>query len=99
MNAMRRRLLALLLALLLLLAFLLAVHNLETGRRNQGLQQLESAVRRAAVACYAAEGAYPPNIAYLQAHYGLQYNENEYIIHYQVVASNLMPDITVLERK
>lgn len=60
---------------------------------------LEEAVRRCAVACYAAEGFYPSNIDYLQAHYGLQYDEESYIIHYQSEASNLMPDITVLERK
>ena len=43
-------------ALAALLWFLTAVSNLETGRRNEGRQQLEDAIRRSAVACYAAEG-------------------------------------------
>lgn len=89
----------LILTALLLGAFGMSLHNLEQGRQAQGTWQLEEAVRRCAVACYAAEGFYPSNIDYLLAHYGLQYDEESYVIHYQSVASNLMPDITVLERK
>ena len=96
---MKKRLFTLALSVLVLLAFLFAVHNLEKGRQAEGLQQLEDAVRRTAVTCYALEGTYPPGIAYLQEHYGLTFDESAYIIHYQLLASNLMPDITILERK
>ena len=95
---MKRRILALGLALLILAAFLTSVNNLEQGRRREGRQQLEEAVRNAAVACYAAEGAYPPDVAYLQQHYGLQYSQEDYILYYTLEASNLMPEITVLEK-
>jgi len=95
---MKKRLCVLILAALVLLAFVFAVNGLEDGRRAEGKAQLEEAVRRTAVSCYALEGAYPPDIGYLQAHYGLQYDETRYIIHYQFLASNLMPDITILER-
>lgn len=81
-----------------LLCFLLAVSRLERDRQAEGRQQLEDVLRRTAVACYASEGVYPPSVAYMQAHYALQYDEEAYVVHYQVVASNLMPDITVLER-
>ena len=95
---MKRRILALGLALLILAAFLTSVNNLEQGRRKEGRQQLEEAVRNAAVACYAAEGAYPPDVAYLQQHYGLRYSQEDYILYYTLEASNLMPEITVLEK-
>ena len=95
---MKRRILTLGLALLILAAFLTSVNNLEQGRRKEGRQQLEEAVRNAAVACYAAEGAYPPDVAYLQQHYGLQYSQEDYILYYTLEASNLMPEITVLEK-
>ena len=36
------------------------------GTLNTIKEQLETAVRRAAVACYAAEGAYPQDLAYMQ---------------------------------
>ena len=75
-----------------------SLSRLEQGRQEAGKQQLEDALRRTAAACYAAEGFYPPSVAYMVAHYGLQYDESRYIIHYAVFASNVMPDITVLKK-
>ena len=84
-------------ALAVLLIFLSALTNLSDGRRSEGRQQLEDAVRRSAVACYAAEGIYPPNLEYLEEHYGIQVDRERYQVIYDVFASNLMPDVTVLE--
>ena len=89
---------SILLALIVLLVFSLALSRLEQGRQEAGKQQLEDALRRAAAACYAAEGFYPPNIAYMVTHYGLQYDVGTYQVHYEVFASNLMPEITVVEK-
>lgn len=80
------------------LAACLAFSDVEKGRKEEGRQQLEQALRRTAVACFAMEGFYPPDVAYMQQHYGLQYDEENYIVYYEWIASNLMPDITVLER-
>jgi len=88
----------LLAAALILLAFLAGLSRLEQGRQEQGAKQLEEAVRRAAVACYAAEGFYPPDVDYLCHKYGVQYEESRYRVHYDRFASNLMPDITVVEK-
>ena len=85
-------------AVAVVLLFSAALSNLDAGRRSEGRQQLEEAVRRSAVACYATEGAYPPDIAYLEEHYGLQVDHGRYAVMYDIFASNLMPDITVLER-
>lgn len=79
--------------------FTTALSRVERGQRSEGKVQLEAALRRSAAACYAAEGAYPPNLAYLQEHYGIRFNEEDYTVIYEAVASNLMPDITVLERE
>ena len=76
--------------------FLFALNRLDEGRTDLGREQLEQAIRRAAAACYAAEGAYPEGVAYLQEHYGIQYDNNQYTVHYEAIASNLMPDITVV---
>lgn len=51
------------------------------------------------MACYAAEGIYPPDLDYLKDHYGVQVDEERYTVFYSVFAENLMPDITVLENK
>lgn len=97
MKPMKKR--GILLALAVLICFLIAVSRLEQGREEQGRQQLEEALRRTAVACYASEGFYPPNVDYMVQHYGLQYDEDAYRVHYEIFASNLMPDITVVERQ
>ena len=86
-------------AVLTLIWFLGAVGNVSQGRSEEGRQQLENAIRRAAVACYAAEGIYPPTLDYLIEHYGLQINEERYTVFYEIFAENIMPEITVLEKK
>ena len=83
---------------LILLCFLGGISNLSQGREAEDKQQLEEALRRAAVACYAAEGIYPPNVEYMVEHYGLQIDSRRYVVSYTSFAENLMPDITVLEK-
>ena len=80
-----------------LLCFATALDGLDSGRSAEDLKQLEQALRRGCVACYAAEGIYPPNLEYLEEYYGLQIDETRYTVHYSAFAENLMPDITVLE--
>lgn len=75
---------------------LIAAGNLENGRQEEDLRQLEQALQRTAVACYAVEGAYPPDVAYMRQHYGLTYDESRYTVHYKLVASNFMPKIDVM---
>ncbi|MBR6739883.1 MAG: hypothetical protein IKM04_02295 [Clostridia bacterium] len=68
----------------------------ELGRT--ALENTERALRRAAAACYAVEGVYPPSVDYLIEHYGLAVDLDRYAVFYEVYAENLMPDITVIER-
>lgn len=77
---------------------IMATANLKSGQSEQGREQLESSLRRSAMACYAIEGVYPPNVEYLEEHYGLQIDRNRYVVSYSAFAENLMPDITVLEK-
>ena len=91
------KLIAILLAVVVIaVLFLHALNRLDEGRADLGREQLELAIRRAAATCYAAEGSYPGALSYLQEHYGIQYDENQYTVHYEAIASNLMPDITVV---
>ena len=84
--------------LLVLVAFLAATANLESGQGEQRRLQLEEAIHRAAVTCYAVEGIYPPDLDHLRRHYGLQVDEKHFDVFYEVFGSNIMPDITVVER-
>lgn len=64
----------------------------------EGLRLAEQAVRRAAVSCYAVEGAYPGSYDALKERYGAVVDESRYVVFYEAFASNLMPEITVVER-
>ena len=66
--------------------------------KTQQLQQLEQAVRRSAVHCYAFEGRYPATLQELEERYALQYDHSQFRVDYEVFASNLMPVITVTMR-
>ena len=56
------------------------------------------AVLQAAVQCYAVEGSYPASLDYLEENYGLLVNHDRFIVTYEAFASNLMPQVNVLER-
>lgn len=44
-------------------------------------------------------GGYPPNLEYLEDHYGIRVDEDWYAVFYSAFADNLMPDITVVVRE
>lgn len=80
----------------LLIWFFPAINHLSEGQHEEGRAQLEIALRRATVACYATEGIYPPTLDYLKQHYGIQIDKTRYSVFYEIFADNLMPEITVL---
>ena len=97
LGSLLRGLLLPLAAVAAVLWFATAVDSLDSGRSEEDLRQLEETLRRSCVACYAAEGVYPPDLSYIEEHYGLQVDEKRYTVKYSAFAENLMPDITVLE--
>jgi hypothetical protein len=82
---------------LVLLAFF-AVKVLTGISKDVSVRELdlaENTVRRYAVQCYAMEGSYPKDLAYLVEHYGLYLNENKFNYHYRYNGANLLPSIMV----
>ena len=86
----------------LLMAALLAgvwalVSGVDSAHHGAEKQFVRDAVRNAALTCYAVEGAYPEDLQYLRDHYGLAYDASRYKVTYDAFASNLLPDIYVVE--
>lgn len=71
-GALLRNLLLPAICILVLVGFSTALNGLNSGHEAEDQRQLEEALRRGCVACYAAEGVYPPNLDYLKEHYGVQ---------------------------
>ena len=84
-------------AAVVLICFFVGLANLDKGQGEEGRSRLEESLRRAAVACYAAEGIYPPTLDYLEEGYGIQIDRSRYAVFYEIFAENLMPGITVVE--
>lgn len=67
----------------------------ETSSQKE-LQMAQESIKRAAVSCYAVEGIYPESYEYIKENYGIIVNNSKYIVHYEIFASNIMPEITVI---
>ena len=87
---------AIIIIILAISLFGFALRNLESGGSEAQRARLEDSIRRAAVACYAAEGRYPEDMAYLETHYGLRPDYERYAVFYEIHGENLMPEITVV---
>ncbi len=88
-------------ALIASFILLLAIYVYMPIRRESSayLSQLEEVLKQAAVSCYATEGAYPPSLEYITERYGIIVDKKQCTVIYIPTASNLMPEITVLENK
>lgn len=71
--------------------------QIERSSRGEGRRRLEDGIRRAAVTCYAIEGNYPESISYIEEHYGVTVDRARYAVYYEIFASNILPEITVIE--
>lgn len=89
------KILCLLLALALAAALVLLPR---VGRRirEDSREAIRDAVLRSAMECYAVEGVYPQSLEYLEQHYGLRVNHRDFIVSYEVFASNQPPSVFVM---
>ena len=81
---------------LILGVFGILTNQLSSRQLDEQETALHDSIERCIMACYALEGFFPPDLEYMQQHYGLTYNEDAFFIDYQPVAANLRPDYFVL---
>ncbi|MCH5208012.1 MAG: hypothetical protein J1F04_03935 [Oscillospiraceae bacterium] len=63
------------------------------------LEEIKNTIENGVTICYAIEGAYPESMAYLTENYGVVVDSSKYIVHYESVAANIRPTITIIERR
>lgn len=85
--------------LAVIMIFLLGISAVEKRADTQAAEALRQAVSRGIVHCYSLEGAYPESLQYLKDHYGLTYDEERFFVDYQTLGSNLLPDVTIIDRR
>lgn len=60
---------------------------------------LTEAIQHDIIHCYCVEGMYPPNVKYMQNHYGLTYDDDKFIIDYEYIGSNIMPKVMIIQKQ
>lgn len=96
---LRGMLITLLVFALVLAGGMAALGHIERLTGEAETEMVREAVRMAALTCYAVEGYYPQKLSYLKENYGLAYDEDAYFVTYYAFASNIIPEIFVMEER
>ena len=83
----------------MLALFFSGISQLSSSNDRRALATLETAVSRDITRCYATEGAYPADLQYLKDNYGLTYDEDRFFVDYQVLGANILPSVTIIDKK
>ncbi len=89
----------LLLFLVVLFLVLTGIDNTANASRSQQMDAVKRSVENGITLCYSIEGIYPDNLDYLTENYGVNYNKDKYIVHYDCFASNVRPNVAVIEKE
>ena len=89
---------SILVAAVLLVAVFLGAKKTEKYSDEQNLEIIEQSIREAIACCYSIEGVYPPDIEYIEDNYGLFINHDKFLVDYDIFASNIMPDVVVIDK-
>ena len=84
---------------LILFLFVQGISSLSTSTIQRQRESLENAIMRNVTYCYTVEGAYPESLDYLKNHYGLMYDEDLFFVDYHISGSNILPDVTIIEKE
>ena len=97
-DVFRSAIVPILFTLVMIALVMYGLRQTEVSSKAEGLRILEESIRRAVVTCYSVEGSYPESVAYIEENYKIHIDRTKYNVHYEIFASNLMPDIMVMER-
>ena len=81
--------------IVLLIIIYIGLGNIGATQEEKQLEIARDAIVKAAVQCYALESQFPSSLQYLVDNYGLTLDEDKFIYHYNIIGSNLVPNIQV----
>ncbi len=74
------------------------INSASEAQETERLASVKDLVIKSAVVCYSIEGSYPADTGYLSEHYGLSYDTDRYIVHYEYSGANMMPRVSVIAK-
>ena len=81
-----------------LLLFSYGFSRLSESNSVQQEEQLRISIHEACVHCYAVEGYYPESLEDLMEDYSIRYDSSKYIVNYEPMGENILPQVTVIAR-
>lgn len=95
----RKRLIALAVAVcVVVIVLVIALSAIFSNAKDQGAASIRNTILNSAMQCAAIEGSFPTNLAYLEDNYDLRINHDDYVVIYEVLASNAVPSVVVVPR-
>ena len=80
------------------IALAVTLNIIFANAKDQGASSIRTTILNSAMQCAAIEGSFPTNLAYLEENYDLRINHDDYVVIYEVLASNTVPSIVVVPR-
>lgn len=99
MTAMRKVIRTIGTALLILGLFGTGTRLIDNWMEVEGARALRRALHTASAHCYAVEGRYPPDLAYLRRYYGIRTDKRRYTVIYRRTAPDRAPKIEVSSKE
>lgn len=84
--------------LVIIVVSIYAFSNMSLVNEDESKKILERSIDRAITNCYAFEGVYPPDFAYIEKNYNVHVDDKKYYVDYQVFASNVRPIVVLAKR-
>ena len=97
-NYVRGNVISVALFVIIAVIFVNGLHQASASSESEAERIANESIMRAVVSCYAIEGQYPESYEYLKKNYGVSVDESKYVVHYEIFASNIMPNITITKR-
>jgi len=81
--------------LIIIIMVILGIQQAEESGEAAGIRLLEEAITRAVIHSYAVNGKFPQSLSYITENYGIFIDSARFVVHYEVFAANILPDIQV----
>ena len=75
---------------------MMGIRSMDDTMNGQEMKRLEDSIIKSSVQCYALEGHYPESLQYLKDNYGVTYDEDQYMVDYQIYGANMLPNIKIM---
>lgn len=85
--------------MIMLLLLMQGIIQVDRIAETEEVNSLEKAIRQSATHSYATSGVYPDSLMTIQDEYGVSYDEDRYLVSYEIFADNMMPKIQVIRLK